>query len=140
MLFEVVEELPFGKLVRAKVDILPGTLLFRETPILRFPVTDSLKYAAPGDTEDLQKAKAAYFNFLELPAEKKLKFLGLYSQSGDRTKHFKKHLEDCAFFKVEDISLVVKVVSICYFNQFRACGDFVIYDTCSRFSHSCYPN
>jgi hypothetical protein len=143
-MFEVVEELPFGVLVRAKVDMLPGTLLFRETPLLKVPAQEYLKYEKDlpgGDTERIRKSIAAYFTFLKLPAEKQLIFLGLYGPTDNRYHKLKPFLESCELFKMDEIPLVIKVISIYTFNDFLIdSGDFIVYELLTRFSHSCYPN
>ena len=149
-MFAVVEELPFGKRVRAMVDLLPGTLLFRESHLLLVPENEHMKYkqfSPPGNGNEglsLLQDLSAYFAFRQLTVSKKKAYLDLFGpvnngRSMDALEYARfASRVDPNLFAYDEISIAVKVMSIFYCNNFSVNenGPFAVYETVFSFLRS----
>ena len=142
--FEIKESLTRGKFITATVDILPGSEIYRENPLMILHVQDKIYDNAM--EENLNCLLAALNVFRDLDSEKQKKYLDLYGpldgQRGKRLISFITASKSCTDESwLKDIEKHAKIASIYAFNAFVVSNtEQAIYETSTRFSHSCQPN
>ena len=138
-----------GKLLVATKDMLPGTVVLVESPLMYVSNEYKRSFA---DEENYNYVFAAVGGFSRLSPEDQWRYLELFGPTtseemesirglGRAIKVVKaKNMDASVSQTPAEVETFVKVYSICKFNCFDVDDGMAVYETTCRMSHSCSPN
>lgn len=128
-----------GATLVATANILPGSAIIKDSPILYFTDEFFNRFAAYNDMSVLLAGYAAY---MLLPSAEQTRFMTLFGPTTGPKADLLRTAARQTFGDCEDhvVEQFVRVASIVRLNIFAIDGGYAVYDLLTRMSHSCIPN
>lgn len=145
-LFEFAKIRESTEVMIAKVDMLPGTELFSEKPILCFPqqYIDQFEYI----TGQEMLCFAVFHKFHELTSDDQARYLRQSRTTEENVSRFTEVQRinqinaKCKAFhrKITNISLYKNILSVFFRNRIESNNTFAVFELMSKIQYSCLPN